>query len=59
MRAFGAPDTVPAGSAARRTSQTPSSGSSFPVTVDEMCITWLYRSISINLSTLTEPATDT
>lgn len=30
-----------------------------PVTVDEMCMTWLYRSMAISLSTLTLPASAT
>ena len=37
---FGAPETVPAGSAALRASQGVKSGSSSPVTVEEMCMTW-------------------
>lgn len=39
-RTFGAPDTVPAGSAARRASQAERPSRSSPVTVEEMCMTW-------------------
>ncbi len=56
---LGAPLTVPAGKAARSTSQQDSSGRRRPVTVEEMCITWLYRSTSISFSTLTVPCSAT
>ncbi|PNH10806.1 LAS1-like protein [Tetrabaena socialis] len=46
-------------SAALSASHESSFGSSWPVTVDEMCITWLYRSTSISFSTTTLPETDT
>jgi len=39
-RILGAPETVPAGKAARSASRPVAASSSSPVTVDEMCITW-------------------
>jgi hypothetical protein len=50
-RTLGAPDTVPAGSAALSASQQSRPGRRLPVTVLLMCITWLYRSTSISFST--------
>ena len=40
-RTLGAPETVPTGSVARSASNASHSLRSRPVTVDEMCITWL------------------
>ena len=58
-RTFGAPETVPTGKAARNTSQGFKSSISFPVTVDEICMTCEYRSISMSFSTLTVPICET
>jgi len=54
-RTFGAPDTVPAGNAARRTSKAVSPFRSFPTTFDTMCMTWEYRSITMSSFVFTVP----
>jgi len=56
---FGAPLMVPAGRAALSASQASKLPSSLPLTVEEMCITWLYLSTSISLVTRTDPASAT
>ena len=58
-RTFGAPDRVPAGNVAVRTSTGSASGRSLPVTVDTMCRTWLNRSICMNSTTSTLPGSQT
>ena len=52
---FGAPETVPAGKAARSASSEVQPSRRSPLTVDEMCMTCEYRSTSISFSTWTVP----
>nr|QCF61892.1 anthranilate synthase [Strobilanthes cusia] len=56
---FGAPLTVPTGSAARSASHPVILSSNSPVTVELMCITWEYLSTFMSLCTLTEPYFET
>ncbi len=58
-RTLGAPDTVPAGSVARRTSMGVRPSASFPDTCEVRCITWLYRSRVIISSTCSVPNSTT
>mmetsp|Transcript_10236 Transcript_10236/g.35613 ORF Transcript_10236/g.35613 Transcript_10236/m.35613 type:complete len:321 (+) Transcript_10236:328-1290(+) len=58
-RTLGAPLTVPAGSAALSVSHAERPFLSAPSTVLLMCITWLYRSTSMSLSTTTLPISAT
>ena len=52
-RGFGAPESVPAGNADVNTSNDVMSGLTRPVTVEQMCIMWLNRLISIKDTTST------
>jgi len=58
-RIFGAPETVPWGNVARRTSTGPTPGRSLPETPDTRCITWEYRSTTMSSSTRTDPNSQT
>ena len=58
-RIFGAPDTVPAGKHARSASKAVASGSSFPLTLLVICMTWLYRSMVMMSLSSTEPISET
>src|SRR6266446_3603053 len=51
-RIFGAPETVPAGNVALRTSIQVLSGETLPVTREAMCITWEYRTTDVSCSIL-------
>ena len=52
-RGLGAPESVPAGNADVNTSNVDSSGSIVPVTVEQMCMMWLNRLMSMNETTST------
>src|ERR1700733_4786444 len=58
-RTFGAPDRVPAGNPPINASNASSPSASRPSTLDEICMTWLARSITNCSVTLTDPSADT
>jgi hypothetical protein len=58
-RGFGAPDSVPAGKVARKTSIEVASGRRSPSTLETRCMMWLNRSTCMNSVTSTDPATQT
>ena len=58
-RGFGAPESVPAGNADLNTSNAVSEGSTLPVTVEQMCMMWLKRLMSMSCTTSTDCGTHT
>ncbi len=58
-RGLGAPERVPAGKQAVRTSKAVRPPATRPVTVETMCITCEYRSMDMKSTTSTEPGSQT
>ena len=58
-RTFGAPDSVPAGKPPARASRASSPSRNLPSTLDDMCITWLNRSMTKLSVTFTLPIAET
>ncbi len=58
-RGLGAPESVPAGKQAVRTSKADRPSATRPVTVETMCITWLYFSTDMKSTTSTLPGAQT
>src|SRR5215218_4974796 len=58
-RGLGAPETVPAGNVASKTSRASYAPSTVPATVDTRCMTWLYCSTRMKSGTSTVPGTHT
>ena len=52
-RGLGAPDSVPAGNADMNTSSAVMSGLTSPVTIEQMCMMWLNRLMSMRDTTST------
>src|SRR5216117_2354055 len=58
-RVLGAPDTVPAGKHARSTSKASAPARSRPITWLTRCMTYEYRSVTMNSVTFTDPSSAT